>query len=574
MNQTYLWHRKKVPDKEKVIILARELNIHPSLSEILIHREIDDLEKARSFFRPKLEDLHDPFLMKDMDKAVTRIEKSLEEKENILIYGDYDVDGTTAVSILYLYLQESANDLNYYVPDRYSEGYGISKEGIDFAKELDSKLIIALDCGVRANEVIDYAVSLDIDVIVCDHHIPGDTLPKAFAMLNPKQEGCEYPFKELSGCGIGFKLIQALEQSKGSSTERHKEYLDLVMVSIAADIVSMRGENRILTYFGLEKIKKDPNLGLKALLEVAGLHEKSDLSVSNVVFGIAPRINAAGRMKHGLGAVEVLIADNYEQALEKSFRVNEQNVERRSLDTKTTEEALDATKEMDSSDSFCTVLFNEDWHQGILGIVASRCIEHYYRPTIILAKKGNIAVGSARSIKDFNLFEGLNECSDLLLQWGGHAFAAGLSIEVEKIPELRKRLNGIVKNKFNGNLPGQTLEIDSEITFQDVNKGFFSILKQMEPHGPGNMRPVFSSRGIKKTMDARILKEKHLKGKFYQEDKVNSFEAIGFNKAHLEDLIKGEAPFDMVFSVFENNFRGDSKLELEIRDLRESKNGT
>ena len=570
----YLWNLKKQPPEKQIVDLSQQLNVDPSIAGILIQRGIDDFEKARQFFRPSINDLHDPFLLKGMEEAIQRITFALDHKENIMIYGDYDVDGTTAVAALYLHLTGVSDHIHYYIPDRYSEGYGISKDGIDTAQELDCRVLIALDCGIRGNTVIDYANTKGIDVIVCDHHIPEKELPRAHAILNPKQPGCPYPYKELSGCGIGFKLLQALDQKLKNPAEDHMKYLDLVMVSIAADLVPITGENRILAYYGLEKIKRDPITGLRALLQVAGLDHKSNLSISNIVFGIAPRINAAGRMKHGFGAVQVLISKDANEAHERSQLIHDQNTLRRQIDEEITRHAIELIEKTHPPESYCSVVFNEGWHQGVLGIVASRCIEKIYRPTIIMAKKDDHAIGSARSIKGFNLYKVLEKCSDLFIQWGGHAYAAGLSIKLEKLDEFRDRLNNLIKQELQGKLPIPSIEVDSEIKLSGVDRKFFSVLNQMEPFGPGNMRPVFLSKKVKSVFSPRILKDLHLKARIIQEKGGTAFDCIGFKKYELREKLEKDQQADMLFCVFENNYMGDSKLELEIKDIKSSGNGT
>ncbi len=569
----FLWKIKEQPSKKQVDSLVKSLGVHPALASVLVQRKIDDFEKAKAFFRPSLDDLHDPFEMKGMLEAVMRITSAIEQKEEIMVYGDYDVDGTTAVSALSLYLKRFFDHVHYYIPDRYKEGYGISKDGIDTALELDCKVIIALDCGIKAIEIADYAASKGIDLIICDHHIPGENLPKAHAILNPKQDECKYPFKELSGCGIGFKLMQALDSQIKNQKNHALDFLDLVMVSIAADIVPIIGENRILAFYGLKKIKEDPSTGLKALMEVSGLDQKKTLTISSIVFGIAPRINAAGRMKHGFGAVQVLVARDMNEALERSQYIHDQNTLRRHIDEETTLQALREIQDTHPDESFCSVVYHEDWHQGVLGIVASRCIEKFYRPTIILTKKGDQAVGSARSIQEFDLYSALEKCSDLFLKWGGHEFAAGISMPINKIPEFRSRLDGIIKERLQGRTPTPSIEVDALIEFKGIDRKFYSVLSQMEPFGPGNMKPVFLSKGVKHLYSPRILKELHLKARIYQEEKGIAFDCIGFKKFELREILEREGKKDMVFTVFENNYMGDSKLELEIKDIKPFSNG-
>ncbi len=574
MSNHFNWREPKVPDPKKVRDLSEAINVSETLATILVNRGIDSFEKARSFFNPELAELHDPFLMKGMESAVKRIIAALNSDETIMVYGDYDVDGTTAVSMVVKFLRTLTPKVEYYIPDRYKEGYGISKEGVYEAKELDSGLIIALDCGIRANEQAALIKELGMDLIICDHHLTGEELPQALAILNPKQETCSYPYEELSGCGIGFKLIQAIAITLDKNEDDYLSYLDLVMVSIAADIVPLTGENRIIAYWGLRKISEDPNLGLRTLLEISGLSEKGELSISNIVFGIAPRINAAGRMKHGLGAVELLLSEDLEEASALATEIHQQNQERREFDSSITQEAEEMLKKYETDYPYANVLYSPDWHQGVLGIVASRCIEMSYRPTIVLTKKGNMATGSARSIKGYDLFKGLSTCDEILEKWGGHKYAAGLSLKIEHITELRQRINKDVESHFGGKIPDPEIAIDAKLGFQEVDEKFYSIIKRMEPFGPGNMKPVLLTNDLQCKTPPRILKEKHLKVVLGKDEHQRKFNAIGFGLWKKIELVEEDSKFDMVYSLYENNFRGSSTLEMEIKDIKKSKNGT
>jgi single-stranded-DNA-specific exonuclease len=552
-------------DKEKVNSLQSALKIHPAICKILVQRGIEDFEDSKKYFRPSLHELHDPWLMKDMDKAVERIIKAINAQEKILIYGDYDVDGTTAVSCMYRFLKKSYPDLEFYIPHRYREGYGISKAGIDYAKENGFDLIISLDCGIKSVDLIAYAKELGIDFIVCDHHLPDDELPKAVAILNPKQKGCNYPYKELCGCGVGFKLISALAPQLGLVDEDVNEYFDLVATAIAADIVPMTGENRVLAYFGLKKANENPNPGIKALAYLSGL--KKELHIQNLVFMIAPRVNAAGRMDDASKAVQLFIAETYEEAIGFAEQLHSDNTDRKEADSSITEDALQQIKEnIEWHTRKSTVVFKEHWHKGVVGIVASRLIEHHYRPTIVLTKSGNIAAGSARSVPGFNLYEAIHACREYLIGYGGHFAAAGMTLEIDKVNALREKFEEVVALTINPDhlIPEEI--IDAEISFKDITPQFYTILLQMEPFGPGNMRPQFLIKNVSDTGYSRIVKEDHLRFVLRKDD--ITLTGIGFNMADKFYLLQMKAPIDIICKIDENEWNGNTSLQLRIIDFR------
>ncbi len=563
------WILKAVPDHLKVQKLASQLNADRILASLLIQRGIDSFEEAREFFRPKLEDLHDPFLMKGMGKAVDRIQAAMELGEHIMIYGDYDVDGTTSVSLVYGFLKEkNYPNLHHYIPDRYAEGYGISYSGIDKAEELDVSLVIALDCGIKAVEKVDYANQKGIDLIICDHHTPGKILPKAHAILNPKQNNCEYPYKELSGCGIGFKLIQAICISMGYDPRDAFQFIDLVAVSIASDIVPITGENRVLCFFGLQKINKNPCPGIKALKNIAEYQSQKDMNVRDLVFGIGPRINAAGRMDKAITAVELLLEKDAEKASEMASLINSQNSNRRDFDSSITVEAVDMIKSSENlMKAKTTVLFKEDWHKGVIGIVASRCIEHYHRPTIIFTESNGKATGSARSVPDYNIYDAILQCEDLLDSFGGHQFAAGLTLKKENLPVFSKRFEEVVSSNISEELLIPRIDVDLEIDLSEINFALIKNLDQMAPFGPQNMQPVFISKGVRLFSDLRILKEKHLKFQIIQ-GKSFPYQCIGFNFVDYKDIIDSSERFSICYSISINEFRGERSIQLQIRDIK------
>ena len=488
------WTLKTTPNITTVQQLSKDLSIDDTLSKLLVQRGVSTFEEAKKFFRPSLEELHDPFLLKDMDLAVSRIEKAIASNENILIYGDYDVDGTTSVSLVASYLKTITTSISTYIPDRYDEGYGISYQGIDFAADNNFSLIIALDCGIKAIDKVAYATKKKVDFIICDHHKPGPKIPDAVAVLNPKRVDCSYPYDELCGCGVGFKLVQALASKRGQTIEDLTQYLDLVAIAIAADIVPITGENRVLTYFGLQVINSNPRNGIKAIIQE--VHKKV-LTITDVVFIIAPRINAAGRIKHGNAAVQLLTEANFEQALEFAKAINQYNTERRVLDAQITKEALLQIEENKEKEQFTSVVFNETWHKGVIGIVASRLIETYYRPTLVFTKSGNKLAASARSVKGFDVYEALEQCSEFIEQFGGHKYAAGLTLDPEMYTAFKNKFEEVVKNTIDKELLIPEITIDASLELSDISPKFFRILQQMGPFGPQNMKPVFSTTSVR-----------------------------------------------------------------------------
>ncbi|WP_445748053.1 single-stranded-DNA-specific exonuclease RecJ [Polaribacter sp.] len=559
------WTLKPKPPKEKVEKLAKELQIEETLASILCQRNIETFEDAKKFFRPNLDDIHDPFLMKDMDKAVQRIEKAIENEENILIYGDYDVDGTTAVSLVASYLKTIYPNIATYIPDRYDEGYGISYTGIDFAFDNDFSLIIALDCGIKAIEKVAYASEKNIDFIICDHHKPGEEIPKAVAVLNPKRVDCTYPFDELCGCGVGFKLIQALGSKRGQTMDNFIPYLDLVATAIAADIVPIVGENRILSYFGLQVINSNPRNGIKALIHQI---KKKELTITDVVFIIAPRINAAGRIKHGNYAVELLTEMDFDSAIEFAKAIEVFNADRKELDKKITVEALSQILENEEENKFSTVVFQEDWHKGVIGIVASRLTETYYRPTLVFTKSGEKLAASARSVKDFDVYEALEECTEFIEQFGGHKYAAGLTLLPENYENFKNKFEEVVAKSIDKELLTPEILIDAEIELSEITPKFFRILQQMAPFGPQNMRPVFKSTGVRDNGYGKKVgsDETHLKLNLFQGDNQKTYNAIGFGLGAKIDLVEDE--FDIVYSLDENEWNGYKSVQLVLRDLK------
>jgi single-stranded-DNA-specific exonuclease len=546
--------------------LRKELNLSPPLSQLLFQRGITTFDEAKHFFRPALSDLHDPFLMKDMDAAVRRIEKAISLEEKILVYGDYDVDGSTSVALFYDFFSRFHSHIDYYIPDRYTEGYGVSWQAIDWAEKNNIDLIVTLDCGIKSVDKITEAAKRGIDVIVCDHHRPGDDLPPAVAVLDPKRNDCLYPYKELTGCGIGFKLVQAYCLANNLPTETALSYLDLVMISTAADIVPITGENRILAFHGLIRLNSQPRPGVKALMDVAGL--TSEVNITNVVFGLAPRINAAGRIKHAKEAVRLLLCERTEDAADFATEINDYNLDRRNFDSTITDEALSmiaGDEWMQKAHS--TVLYREDWHKGVIGIVASRCIEHFHRPTIIFTHSNGKAAGSARSVPGFDLYEAIEECADLLEQFGGHTFAAGMTLPLENIPAFRLRFEEVVQKKITKEQLTPQLEVDLPIDLSDITPKFYNILRQMAPFGPGNMTPVFVTRGLKLHRPPFIMKEKHLKLEVTQDGR-NVFTAVAFGAVeHLKSLQSG-MPFSLCYTLEENVFRNTRSLQLMVKDIQ------
>ena len=559
------WTLKTAPNKKKVSQLSNDLSVNPILASLLVQRNIDTFKKAKEFFRPSLEDLHDPFLLKDMDRAVSRIEKAIIDNENILIYGDYDVDGTTSVSLVSSYLKTITNHIATYIPDRYDEGYGISYQGIDFASDNNFSLIIALDCGIKAIEKVSYASQKNVDFIICDHHKPGDEIPKAYAVLNPKRVDCTYPYKELCGCGVGFKLVHALASKRGQTIEDIQQYLDLVATAIAADIVPITGENRILTYYGLEVINSNPRNGIKAIIHQIN---KKKLTITDVVFIIAPRINAAGRIKHGNYAVELLTEMDFEVALDFATSIEKFNLERKELDKKITYEALQQIESANEKEKFSTVVYSENWHKGVIGIVASRLIESFYRPTLVFTKSGNKLAASARSVKGFDVYEALNECSEYLEQFGGHKYAAGLTLDPKNYSAFKNKFEEVVKASIDKNLLIPEITIDLELELSEITPKFFRILQQMGPFGPQNMKPVFKTTSVRDNgYGKRVGSDKsHLKLSIIDGADKKTYNAIGFGLGNKIKSIKGD--FDIAYSLDENEWNGRTSLQLLLKDFK------
>ncbi len=582
------WLIAKYVDKQVVKDLSDVLGIDNNLATLLVQRGITSFEKAKNFFRPSLSHLHDPFLMKDMDKAVSRIKKAIDNNEKILIYGDYDVDGTTAVALIYTYLKNFCNKkkIAFYIPDRYEEGYGISYKGIDYAADNGFQLVIVLDCGIKAVERIEYANSRNVDFIICDHHRPGDKIPDAVAVLDSKRIDCQYPYKELSGCGVGFKLVTALAKSMGRPIEETYELLDLVAISIAADIVPITGENRVLAYYGLRLLNSNPRPGIEAVLQHANIHRRNELSsedmeencvlereltISDLVFLIGPRINAAGRIEKASDSVRLLLANNKEHANKLADSINDLNAKRREFDNKITEEAL---KMIESDETLknakSTVIFNENWHKGVIGIVASRLTDTYYRPTIVLTRSNNLITGSARSIKNFDIYDAIDDCSDLLEHFGGHKYAAGLSLKPENLQAFSERFEKYVSEHINDEELVPELNVDIKIDFRDINPKFVRILKQFAPFGPGNPSPVFLTTNVIDTGYSRAVgNHKHLKlcvKQYGYEEQC--FSGIAFQKGELFNRIHSLEPFAICYYIEENFWQGKTSLQLNVKDIK------
>lgn len=574
------WIIKEQADREKVKRLSKVLNISYPLSNLLLQRGISSFEESNLFFRPQLKQLHNPFLMKDMEKAVNRIEKALAENEKILIYGDYDVDGTTAVALVYNYFYSFYKKIDFYIPDRYSEGYGISYRAIDYANENDFKLIIALDCGIKAVEKVKYAQNKNIDFIICDHHRPGQIIPPAYAVLDPKQKNCQYPFKELSGCGIGYKLVQAFEEKNNISILNIENFLDLVAVSIASDIVPIIGENRILAYYGLRLINTNPRPGIEAILKYSNVVRKKtsknenifnrELTINDLVFLIGPRINASGRIENAKDSVKILITDDYKYAFRKGEQINKLNTERRNLDTIATKEAIEMIKSNDElRNRKSTVIYKKDWHQGVIGIVASRLTESYYRPTIVFTKSDTLLVGSARSIKNFDIYDAIDSCNNYLEHFGGHKYAAGLSIKPENYDIFNTYFEKYVNEHIDKDCLMPEVEIDCLLNLNEINLKFFNILKQFAPFGPENMSPLFLAKGVIDTGFARVVGNNHLKLNVIHPDISGlPFAAIAFQQAHHIDYIKSGKPFDICYHIEENEWNDKVILQLNIKDIK------
>jgi single-stranded-DNA-specific exonuclease RecJ len=553
-------------DEEQVAKLYAGLKVHPVLCKILVQRGITSYDSAKQFFRPQLSDLHDPWLMKDMDKAVQRIMQAFYRHEKILVFGDYDVDGTTAVACMLRFLQKvyQPNLVDFYIPHRYREGYGVSKRGVEYAAENGFTLIISLDCGIKSVDLIQHALEQGIDFIVCDHHMPDDQLPPAAAILNPKQKDCPYPYKELCGCGVGFKLITALVQRLGLPESDAFEYLDLVATAVAADIVPMTGENRVLAFYGLKKANENPNCGIRALKELTGLQK--ELYINNLVFMIAPRVNAAGRMDDARKAVQMFIANSHEEAVQYARLLHSDNDDRKEADKSITEEALAIITGNDFTKRKSTVVFQKHWHKGVVGIVASRLIDYYYRPTIVLTQSGEYAAGSARSVAGFNVYEAIHRCKDLLMGYGGHFYAAGMTLALDKVEAFRERFEEVVASTISPELLIPEIVIDAEVSFKDLKQPFYNIIHQMEPFGPENMRPIFIVRHVTDSGYSRIVKEQHIKFSLRQDNIL--FNGIGFGLAARFPLLQMKKPVDVVFTLDENEWNNEKHLQLRVIDFK------
>ncbi|NNM15012.1 MAG: single-stranded-DNA-specific exonuclease RecJ [Bacteroidia bacterium] len=563
------WVLKEKGDKKLIQELATALNVNERIAGLLVDRGITNFEKAKEFFRPELNMLHDSFLMKGMEKAIVRIEEAIEKKESVLIYGDYDVDGTTSVALVYSFFKNVFSKIDYYIPDRYKEGYGISTAGIDWAADNNYSLVIALDCGIKSVDKINYAKNKNVDFIICDHHLPGDVIPNAVAVLDPKQNNCNYPFKELSGCGIGFKLVQAFAAKNAIDFNELKPLLDFVVISIAADIVPIIGENRVLAYYGLEQINNEElRPGIKSLVEVSG--KKLPLTISDVVFGLAPRINAAGRIESGKQAVALLISDSVQEASAHGSGVNINNTTRRELDQNITEHAISMIENDEVLQKRkSTVVFDKDWHKGVVGIVASRLIEKFYKPTIVLTEAGGKIVGSARSVKGFSVYNAIEKCSTYLDQFGGHKYAAGLTIKEGKLDEFIEAFEKEVASTI---LPEQTIpciEIDSEIDLEEIDSKFRRIIQQFEPFGPGNLSPVFKTSSVKDSGRSRVVGKDHLKLSLtHRGNSMAIYDGIAFQMGKVFENISSKPEFDIAYSIEENHFNGRTSLQLKIKDIK------
>ena len=566
------WIVKEVPDPDTVARLSAEVGIDSVLSTLLVQRGIRTFDQARAFFRPNLASLHDPFLMKDMDKAVERLKKAVDGKEKILVYGDYDVDGTTAVSLVYSFLSRFTKKIDYYIPDRYDEGYGLSIKALDWAAENHFNLIITLDCGIKAIDKVRYAASKGMDVIICDHHLPEEELPAAVAVLDPKREDCHYPFDDLCGCGVGFKLVQAYAQIMDIPFAELEPLLDLLVVSIASDLVNVTGENRILSHFGLKRLNDQPRKGLQAIINLSNL-EPNHVTIDDIVFKIGPRINAAGRMESGRLAVELLTAADDRTAARIAAQINDNNNERKSIDREITREALEMVQNGKClACENATIVYNPEWNKGVVGIVASRLVEAFYKPTFVLTKSNGFVTGSARSVRGFDLYDSIERCADLLENFGGHIYAAGLTLKEENLPEFARRIEAYVAEHLTAEMCTLVVDVDSKLDFSQITPKFFRILKQFQPFGPGNSAPVFLTENVYDDGNGRKVgpAAQHLKLELIQESQpYRQIGAIGFNMAEYFDHIKAGNPIDICYCVVENYYRGNSTIQLRLKDMRE-----
>lgn len=573
MSKEKIWKLKEAADNEKVDRLSAELGIDKVLAGLLVSRGVTTFEEARQFFRPSLSMLHDPFLMKDMDRAVERLGKAMENGEKILVYGDYDVDGTTAVALVCTFLKSLKANYDFYIPDRYDEGYGLSHKGVDFAADNGFKLLITLDCGIKGNTEIAYAATRGIDVIVCDHHLPeGKDIPKAVAVLDPKREDCNYPFDELSGCGVGFKLVQAYSAAHGLPFENLVPLLDLLVVSIASDLVAVTGENRVLAHFGLRRLNEAPRIGLQTVISLSNL-EPQHLTIDDIVFKIGPRINAAGRMESGRLAVELLTAPDERTAIQVGKKINDNNNERKSIDKEITTAAIEMVQSKKClAYTSATIVYDPTWNKGVVGIVASRLVEAYYRPTFVLTKSNGLVTGSARSIRDFDLYESIVSCSDLLVNFGGHKYAAGLTLREEDLPEFARRIEKYVSEHITAEMTVPVVDIDAKLSFSQITPKFFRILRQFQPFGPGNASPLFETDNVYDDGTSRKVGPagQHLKLSLMEESQpYRAIASIGFNMAEHFDHIKEGKPIDVCYSIVENYYRGTSSIQLRLRDIKE-----
>lgn len=562
------WSAKEIPNQELIARLSEEINVSKAIATILIQREIDTFDKAKQYFRPSLNELHDPFLMNGMEMACETIKQTITQQKKMMVFGDYDVDGTTAVSLVYAFFRTLNQNIEYYIPDRYKEGYGISKMGIDYAHENDIRLIIALDCGIRSNDLIQYAKDLGIDFIICDHHLPGEELPNAKAILNPKRKDCTYPYKELSGAGIGFKLIQAYSQKEGFPEDKYLEYIDLVAVSIAADMVDMHGENRILAFHGLKRLNSQPTIGLQALMD--GAPAKSYYTMQDIIFGIGPKINAAGRISDAKAAVRVLIETDLTKAKQLSRILSDRNDERKELDTDITKIATEImNNSAERLNKKSIVLMGSEWHKGVIGIVASRMVEQFYKPTIVFSLNDGMLTGSARSVKNFDIHEAISSCSMFVEQFGGHKYAAGLSVREDQFEAFSAAFEKVVAENITENSLTPEVEYDLEIELSEINNKMMGLILQMAPFGPGNTMPIFMSKDLSSFNTARVLKDKHLKLNVQQHQR-SSLEGIGFGLAeHIHTVSNGQI-FDACYCLEENHYNGQVKLQLRLRDIKGS----
>ncbi len=569
MNYKWNYRPPTQEQREAAKALAKEIGISPILCKLLLERGITSAAEAKRFFRPQLSELHDPFLMKDMSRAVERLNKAMGKKERILVYGDYDVDGTTAVALVYKFLQQFYSNIDYYIPDRYNEGYGVSKKGIDYAYETGVKLVIVLDCGIKAVEEITYAKEKGIDFIICDHHVPDEALPPAVAILNAKREDSTYPYKHLSGCGVGFKFMQAFALNNGIEFHQLTPLLDLVAVSIASDIVPIMGENRVLAYHGLRQLNSNPSVGLKAIIDVCGLSDK-EITISDIVFKIGPRINASGRIQNGKEAVDLLIEKDFQTALEKSNRINRYNETRKDLDKSMTEEANRIVDKLsDLSERRSIVIYNEAWHKGVIGIVASRLTEIYYRPAVVLTRTENLATGSARSVSGFDVYKAIEHCRDLLENFGGHTYAAGLSMKIENVPEFTRRFEEYVTSHILPEQTSATIDIDAQLDFRDITPKFFFDLKKFNPFGPDNHKPVFITQNVYDYGTSKVVgrDQEHIKLELVDNKSNNVMNGIAFGQSSQVRYIKTKQSFNICYTIEENTHKR-GEIQLQIEDIK------